>query len=798
MGISSSRVVNSGSTTAAYHESDVVHISPSSNVLFKAIGEGDAETVTRLLKDPGLDLSKVINSRGQNPVHIAIELKQEGIAAQLVQFAIEHNSMAIHDTDREGYTPLMLAVELGNIPLAQTLIAQQGSIATGLDTHCSAERISEKHRTLSVTSLMIESLGNTAQAYQTAIKKGLRHFDEWIIGKNTPLRKACEARDIDAAQSLLSRLGVDAALVLARVMLMRIDFPHHAPRSLIPAASIQDANVVKTLISAQANLAAALNHVIEANQCGSAPEASCILNAIELLCLNAPGTEALDAAIEKRDVKTIKLLEQAGVSLVRAVVARAKSGNVDSVHFMFSSDGVGLRKEVVGLKALMKLAEEGDVPGVRLLADEGMDTISVLTIMLYQRKHDAVKTIVNARVDVGRLLTTLVNDNDAAPMIKTLIDIDVDVTDLLIEKLGGPRKNLSHAKLLIAAGAPWTNLVRASAPEQTDLRETLMSIANEVASLQRDVDKFFNRDDPAHVQTVGRILDARRGATEPGWRDPTALFPAERALSEGPEHMRTMALLLIVLAALKNADWPKIAQLVADNPSESDEVLIEAMAIALKLDNLHFERLLMSAGAPRKVLIQAGIKARNIDLLLNLTEAGIDPYSILWHIAKAGAIGLAKTFMEQATIRKKAFIDPFELFRNIALKKGLPDVSAIDQNPYDLNVFIPGLTDGAGDLVVAYEDQDTRLANALIKAGVNTNAALDIAIRGAHIEALQRILPLTDRSRLLAQRLDENLAATPEQSIVTQILLYLDTDDATVNQSLSDSGFDRAADHLAA
>lgn len=262
--------------------------------------------------------------------------------------------------------------------------------------------------------------------------------------------------------------------------------------------------------------------------------------------------------------------------------------------------------------------------------------------------------------------------------------------------------------------------------------------------------------------------------------------------------MRTMALLLIVLAALKNADWPKIAQLVADNPSESDEVLIEAMAIALKLDNLHFERLLMSAGAPRKVLIQAGIKARNIDLLLNLTEAGIDPYSILWHIAKAGAIGLAKTFMEQATIRKKAFIDPFELFRNIALKKGLPDVSAIDQNPYDLNVFIPGLTDGAGDLVVAYEDQDTRLANALIKAGVNTNAALDIAIRGAHIEALQRILPLTDRSRLLAQRLDENLAATPEQSIVTQILLYLDTDDATVNQSLSDSGFDRAADHLAA
>jgi len=751
MGLNSDFPVKSTSMSEAHDQAVVVDNSTAIETLFRAIDDGDIDTAVDLARHSNADLSAV-NSHGQNPIHLAISLGRDDIAAELVQASHENTDTAIHDTDRAGYTPLMLAMEYGNFSLARILIEMRAAVIVGRDTHCSPEKLTQKHRTIVHTTLLMEAQGDVAKAHKAAVAKGFHHFEKLIFGQHTALRDACERGDVDTAKALITKLGVDASFILTRTLL-----DQH------PSVSPARANAVKTLIAADADLALALEYALEAGEMSAMQE---------LVFLGAPGIEAMDKAIEKRDANAVALLSRSAVRRVEVLKKAAMRENVGAVQFMFRKDGGNLSKEIFGQSALRQLAKNGHIDAVKILIKENVNSEEPLIFLLKEGNKKAVNTMIAAGADAANVLQIIASTHSLAPIdetyqLKILIDAGVDPSRLLFEKVRGKSKDLHQAKILIAAGAKASaSLAHAPERERGEILKTLVALSKEVSAIQKAVAGTTSGEDGAEVQAVGRILSAQRAMAQPELRDHRHAINrmADYFESRGNKDAATL------LRALERVDWAEIAA-SAKNLSDANGAVSALMA----RNNFYSVRLLMSAGAAATTAVLYAIKNHDLAALTDLIDAGFDPKLVLWQVVCLGPADLARALIKEEELE---LVDLF---------KGLLD----DHGTLDLKAFIPSITDGTDELLQACQRGETEVANALIAAGVNTGKVINLAIQGMHPQALRTLINLrADKAAALVEALESN------QDTVAQMLLYLGADPIIARQKAETAGNKKAADLL--
>jgi len=759
MGLGSSRPVHTNQTTTAHQYAVDLGYWPSDDALFAAVKQGKFNKAITLAKHANINLCTT-NSAGQNPIHLAISLGWEEIAAQLVQIATERNSIAIHQPDREGYTPLVLAMECGNIPLARTLTAVDAAIDTGPNVNCSPDRLEERHRAIALAHLMKHANGDTAVAHRAAVNQGDIYFDKLLIGQDAPLRKACR-QGTNAIRLQICKLGIDSSYVLARILLTQWDHQHRDAKHSVSKVCSDDVHTARKLIDVgAADPAEALSYVMQAYQSGIANEALCTLAAIELICLGASDRVAMEQAIASRNSKAVKLLGLDGHPLHQAVVAQAKAGNVNALRFLFSDDVADMLKDRIGQLALIQLTEHGHTAAVRLLIQEHIRTDFALTYFLSRKNTKAVNTLVGAGADGLTHLSDLLNEEDATGMAKMLIEAGVDPSKLLLELVSNHPKNLHQAKILIAAGANVSvALARASASQRTNAQNTLNAVSKEVSTIQETVARTLSRNTHEHAQAVGRILDAQWEMMQPTFHETLErLNKLTEPLASGSNNVSSE--MRHILAALKRADWEDLIDSVA-NTSDAEDVL----TLVMIADAPRLARLLFSAGVSETASIVDAILTYDIDVLGNLIKLGVKPQHILWWLAQHGAMDLATALIKQADI------DLMELIRNV-----INENHADDATFSALKHLIPRIADGAEALARAFEQGDRKVAKALITAGVDINMALILAINHAYFEAMRQLLPIAYPSEALAKLLTTDRSIPEDQMLAAQVLLYLGAD----------------------
>lgn len=759
MGLNSSQPVNANSVNATPHHGCTLTGWPSVHALFKAINKGDFNKSIALARHANINLCTV-NNEGQNPIHLAISLNQEDISAQLVQTAAARNSIAIHQPDREGYTPLMLAIERGNIPLAKILITLHAAILADHDIHCSADRQEQKRRTIVHAHLLKHANGDTAQAHITAVNQGDFHFDKLIIGKHSPLREACKS-SANALRLQVARLGVDVSYVLARILLTQWDERYHDSGNNFSTISPEEVHFIRKLGEVGGDLSEALMHVLHAHRRGIAEEATCALAVLELLCLGVSDRQAMAQAIASRDATAVRLLGFDGVALQHAVMTQAKAGTAETVQFLFSEEGADIPQDTIGVSALFQLAEDGHETGVRLLIQAGVPSDTTLAHLTRKRNKQAVKTMIHAGADGVTLLSTITLHDDATGSAAILIDVGVDPSGLLLDSVTRRPRNLHQARILIAAGAsPLVAQARATGLLSPDDRDTLETLAREVLALQSLVARTSGDNRPEHIQTVGRILDAQRAMAQPafyGAIDRLNKCAAPFATGNDPASSDIRQ----ILAALKRADWEEISPLVANSPVADD-----AFTIVMTAQAPFLARLLLSAGVSATAAIADAGLTHDIDMLCNLVHLGIEPQRILWQLARNGAGDLA------ASLIHRMDIDLLELFRNVLKQNSLIDTA----DYHDLTMLIPHVIDGTETLARALEQRDQQVAHALVAAGVNIEATLNLAINCTYFAAIRQLVPIANPSAALAKLLTTDNAIQENQRIAAQVLMLLGAD----------------------
>ena len=751
MGLDSNFPVKPSEMNGAYDQAIVVDNATSIEALFRAIDEGDTESALDLARYSNADLS-ILNNHGQNPLHRAIVRDQDEVANALAKKNYDDGGNAIHDMDREGYTPLMLAVEHGNMPLAKRLIEMKAGAAIGHDVNCSAERLSQKHNTIIHTILLLETDGDSAEAHKRAVANDFLSFEKLIFGKNTLLRNVCERGDVDAAKALISKSGADASFILMRTLA-----EDH------PTVSPDRAKAIRTLIAAGADLSAALMHAIEADQFPAVQS---------LLCLGAPGDAAMATAIERRDEHMVTLLQKSGVDTFDALMHEAMLGNTGAVKFLLSTRGGALpqhRDEYV----LTELAKRGNKDAVKLLIKEGVNSTHSLIDLLSSGNADAIKLLISAGADASEVLETVADIHghgatDEVYQLKILIDAGVDPSRLLFDRVRGKSKDIHQAKMLIAAGAKASAaLAYAADSERNAVSQTLVSVSKEVLALQQAVKRADNSE-TADVSTVGRILAVQLSMAQPesrAYRESLKNIGNELAANGDQAAAK-------LLFAIEQVNW---ADLRSSSTNRSNAAM--AVTTVMKVNDSYSARLLMSAGASPIAAITHGIRNHNVRLLANLIDAGVSSHRVLQGVLRSENVDLAKKLIQE---------------KNINLYEMFHDLINLDEKS-NLKVFIPILTDGTRELLVSFDLGDRKTANVLVAAGVDTSKALNLAIRGLHMKAVQALIALgADKSAALLETIDKNLPT------MTQMLLCLGADPVIALQKAVIADNKKAVEQLTA
>jgi len=697
-------------------------VPPPPDALFSMIEQGAPNAVRDALARFQFDMSAV-DSQGQTPLHLAIALGKIGIAIALLENPRSDMSVAIHAVNRDGHTPLTLAVErlaadIRNLQLIKVLIEMGGTPPVGR----SVEGDTQKDDTYANALLLIATKGDVAAAHTWALKVGLPGFEKLFAGQHAALRRACEEGDIAKVKTLMDA-GVDASFVLMRML------EQHSPLS--PACG----KAVRHLISAGVDLSSALSHAVAANS----------VEAVRtLLLLGATGEQALMRAAEAHGLQAMSLLVKSGVKAESTLVNQAKNGDVKAVRLLLGEASISDKLDKT--QVLKALTASRCQDAVKLLIDEGVDVHDFLLQQLTLGVKDDAKLLIRAGANVSGLVRTLtmgaVDHPDEIEPLGTLIALGVDSAPTLYDMAKDDKK--TEAKILIAARAPIDDaLLYASAPERADLEITLAQAYQEVAQTSQQM----ARSGYADATLASKIIVAQDYIASPKGKEYQTIVQGMTKNAGGDRRNFSE-----LLHALGKVDWALINKLV-----DADETAAgEALMLLTRLKCLPLARLLLDAGAEPHHAIVDATDSNNLDRLSFLIRAGCHESIVLANLLMRPT----GNRLAQALIRRER-LDVFKTLKYLA-ERGEP--SRVKQ-------FIPAITDGQNELIRAIAGNDSDLTRALIGAGVDTPKTLVSAISSAEIDVAKRLVSLgTNTAVALVE------ALVQKQDDVAQVLLSLGAD----------------------
>lgn len=156
------------------------------HAIFDAVTEGNPVRLAALLRYHEVDLSAVEPASGQTALHLALTLGHTDIAAILVHHA-GGDPEVIQARDRDGYTPIMCAVLLGNGPMVKALY-QAGARAIDPSAtlyfgpyHPSTAVTQERIDADIAVQFLSRAEGNITQAFELALQEGGDSMSAYLL-----------------------------------------------------------------------------------------------------------------------------------------------------------------------------------------------------------------------------------------------------------------------------------------------------------------------------------------------------------------------------------------------------------------------------------------------------------------------------------------------------------------------------------------------------------------------------------------------------------------------------------------
>ncbi|CAM4134916.1 ankyrin repeat domain-containing protein [Bordetella muralis] len=691
-----------------------------------AITKHDLRGVSYVLANFTVDFS-ALNFSGQNPIHMAIALgRHDNIANLLIERSLGSN--AIHEMDRNGYTPLMLAVEHGNIRLATSLIKdRQATVSAGNDANCSPAGLARKQSTITHTRLLLETGGDIAAAHKLALRRDIESFEKLFSLQHVHLRNACEDGNLDAARAII-KAGVDPSFVLMRTLTGRGG-----------EVSPNRATIIRNLIAAGADPTVALKQALSTSVSRSTVQT--------LLVLGASGRKAMEDLRGTGLTTNMWYLLKSRTNWEKALISEAIKGNASAVKFWIDRLG-GLKPDQV----LMPLVNGRHNAAIKLLLAEGVNPHSTLMRLLEEGNTEGVKHLISAGAEVSTVLSEMdKNQKDGLTLgikkLETLIKAGADLSRMLLDSTK-TEASLSVAKVLIAAGAKAEGAVELAPENQrSDVRKTLELAAQDAANAS----KLMLDAGMADNSLLEDILLVQGMRNRPNMGPYKEILHKHAAYREAEGKQAEADL----IRAVEIVDWNAIKTLTITHPEAASNVLHDLLSAA----DAPSSRLLIQAGADISATIKAAMSdygATGPVLAARLIMAGQSAHSVLNSLIDSKEQTFAKKVIETARI------DIFDMFKFLAESGNEPL----------LKKLLPlSITDGLGELINACNQGNAGLARALISAGVNADRALYRAIISDAPDAAKTLMSLgADKSVALAAALSD------EHPLIAEMMLALGTD----------------------
>lgn len=685
--------------------------------LCAAIRKNDLSAVSYVVDHAKIDFS-AIGREGQNPIHLAVS---RTCRDSLIDLLIERSCAsgnAAHEADRYGYTPFMIAVELGNIKIARSLINMGATVCTDNDANCSAHQLAAKQQTISHARILLEARGDIPTAHTLALQRGEDSFETIFSRVHEFQKQACAQGDIRTAKALIE-YGADPSFVLMQTL-------HESSKHW--AVSPNRATIIRNLLVAGADPYAALRYSLLSQHIRRSTME-------RLLMSGASGEKAITVARQVNRTNSVLPLFTSKKNWDSTLIQAAVNGDTNEIRYW-------LNKTVLSAdRVFLDLIGAGNKNAIKLLIAEGLSPRATLTNLTDDENVAATRFLISAGADVSPILSSMLKKGELGlPMgikqLDTLIQAGVDVSKMLLDATQTPR-DLTVAKVLIAAGASISDaLKQVSGHERAEAANALDAAARDV----RRVAMTLRNTRHADSTLIEAILVAE------GMRDRGRMDGTNQPLTELANHFQAKGenAKADLVRAIEKVDWKSITSLVDRHEDDASDVLKRLLHVNAGPS----ARLLVHANVtpsaflrPSSEFTDSQIKDYDVLLCCLLINAGQSDHGVLERSLDERGPYYTKKIMDRAQI------DLNDMFKHM-LKSG---------NESALQKFIPGLTSGAFELATACSRGDTALAQALIAAGANAGDALYIAMVRVDIDATDKLIELgADKSVALAAALSEN------------------------------------------
>ena len=342
--------------------------------LFNAIINADHDGLSLILEQGLVDLTTISDATGQTPLHTAIASGHGDIVRILLSVA-DHDPLVINALDRDGYTPLMLAAALDDVPLMQHLIhagaATDNNITDYRDPHPNPSR---NDRAAIKAMVLLAARGDKTVALQLAVENHKYSVAE-----------------------LFSRAGANGEQALQHFVEQR---DRHGMHAMIDR-QYADANDVERVLD-------------RAVQSGDEHATSMLVNE------NAPATKLLMQYTELGDIAGLKALVKAKAFSDQAFENILDASNLTKAQKMkiFST----MLKAGAKLDGLLdKLGKRNNVEAQRLLIIAGAPAVHMLMDLARAGRRDAAQTFIRIGADVAKAIDELLlNGEQTAAHVLTV------------------------------------------------------------------------------------------------------------------------------------------------------------------------------------------------------------------------------------------------------------------------------------------------------------------------------------------------------------------------------------------
>ena len=666
----------------------LAHAEPH-DALFAAIRKNDLPAVSYIVKHAKIDFS-TLNNWGDNPIHLALVHHCHDKLIDCLITQAHQCGNAIHEVNRRGYTPLMLAVEHGNIKIVKSLISMRATIPASGDTNPCFRRPLQRKETLVHAQLLLEAEGDLTTAHTLALRRGIGSFEAIFAYKHAALKSACARGDIAAAKAIVDA-GADPSFVLMRSI-------NHHDSSTTPQYR---ATLVRNLMAAGADVSIALTYALSTGTSLS------ILETLLMLGLSDDGVTETAWQPERTGNTWWQLIvfaKNRENSLINAAIC----GNKNAVR-LFKNQGF-LDVE----RVFLELLRIGNLPAINLLIIEGINTRPALMRLLDRGDVHGVKCLIDAGADVFAVLSEMSRQHERGlPMpikkLEVLVQAGVDLSKMLLDATKNATE-LSIAKALIAAGVSSSDALKHVSGQAHADAMTVLALATKDVRLVAITLRNIRHADSALMDD---ILFAQEMMALPEMRRYHAILTNEIAyLRREGEPIEAE-----LIAAIERVDWTSILTLVARDEQAASRAFVNLVVA----NDRSSSRLLMHAGANSSAVIEAGLTKYGPALLARLISFGYSDHQILETLVDAGQVNFAKEVIQHAAIHLT------NMFGRL-VESG---------HAATLQKFIPVLSDGIDPLITACERGNITLAKALVAAGVDVNRALYDAMVSVNTDAVK-------------------------------------------------------------